>query len=124
MKKKIQHELFNFSFDIKKYYEVADLAISRAGSSALSELLYCKIPTIAVPLKSAADNHQEKNANYFEKKGYCTSIDEDEIDIKLFNFINLAYKDNTILENIKKKQSYHNDKFVLDNINNEIKDLL
>ncbi len=122
--KKIHNELFNFSFDIKNYYKVADLAISRAGSSALSELLHCKIPIIAIPLKSAADNHQEKNANYFEKKGYCVNIDEDEINIKLFNFINLAYKDKSILENIKKKQNYHNDKFALDNINNEIKYLL
>ena len=56
---------------LKNYYKVADLAISRAGSSALSELLHCKIPTIAIPLKSAADNHQEKNANYFEKRLLC-----------------------------------------------------
>ena len=120
----IESELFNFSFDITEYYQKADLAISRAGSSALSELLYCKIPIIAIPLESSADNHQKKNAKYFEKKGFCNHIEEEEIDIKLFNFINLAYKDNSILEKIIKNQNNHDDGDVFNNINKELKDFI
>ena len=64
----IQFELFSFSHDISKYYKLADLAITRSGASSLSELINLRIPFIAIPLPSAADNHQFLNANYFEKK--------------------------------------------------------
>jgi UDP-N-acetylglucosamine--N-acetylmuramyl-(pentapeptide) pyrophosphoryl-undecaprenol N-acetylglucosamine transferase len=40
----------------------ADLAISRSGAGALSELAVCGTPAILVPYPAAADHHQDINA--------------------------------------------------------------
>ncbi|MBM5801427.1 MAG: UDP-N-acetylglucosamine--N-acetylmuramyl-(pentapeptide) pyrophosphoryl-undecaprenol N-acetylglucosamine transferase, partial [Cyanobacteria bacterium K_DeepCast_35m_m2_023] len=40
----------------------ADLAISRSGAGALSELAACGTPAILVPYPAAADKHQDANA--------------------------------------------------------------
>jgi UDP-N-acetylglucosamine--N-acetylmuramyl-(pentapeptide) pyrophosphoryl-undecaprenol N-acetylglucosamine transferase len=43
-------------------YAVADVVVSRAGAMSVSELSVAKKPTIFVPLPSAAEDHQTKNA--------------------------------------------------------------
>ena len=43
-------------------YAVADVVISRAGAGAISELCIVKKPCILVPLPTAAEDHQTKNA--------------------------------------------------------------
>ena len=43
-------------------YAIADLVVSRAGALAVSELCLVKKPSIFVPLPSAAEDHQTKNA--------------------------------------------------------------
>lgn len=43
-------------------YAVSDLVVSRAGAIAVSELCLVKKPAILVPLPSAAEDHQTKNA--------------------------------------------------------------
>ena len=119
-KNQINYELFNFTFDIIKYYQQADLAISRSGSSALAELLNCNIPIIAVPLKTLADNHQYKNARFFEKEGYCILMEEQSINTELFNLLHSIYKDKSIINAIRQKQSKHKDKNVFNIIIKEI----
>lgn len=42
--------------------QVAEVVVTRAGMSALTELAYFKKPTVIIPI---ADSHQEKNAKYF-----------------------------------------------------------
>ena len=87
----------------------------------LGELINVNIPFISVPLPTSADNHQLKNAKYFEKKGYSFLIEEKEIDYKLFSLIKSIYKDNEFLGKIKAKQKLHSDKLVYKKIENEIK---
>ena len=67
-KAKIKFEIFNFSDNVLEYFSKVDLAITRSGSSMLAELTNANIPFISVPLPSSADNHQFKNADYYEKK--------------------------------------------------------
>ncbi|MFB0924648.1 MAG: undecaprenyldiphospho-muramoylpentapeptide beta-N-acetylglucosaminyltransferase [Vicingaceae bacterium] len=43
-------------------YAVADVVVSRAGAMSVSELSIAKKPAIFVPLPSAAEDHQTKNA--------------------------------------------------------------
>lgn len=43
-------------------YAVSDLVVSRAGAIAVSELCLVKKPVILVPLPTAAEDHQTKNA--------------------------------------------------------------
>ncbi len=53
---------FDFSNEIGKIYNSIDFAIARAGALTLAELETKKIPSILVPLPSAAGNHQYFNA--------------------------------------------------------------
>jgi UDP-N-acetylglucosamine--N-acetylmuramyl-(pentapeptide) pyrophosphoryl-undecaprenol N-acetylglucosamine transferase len=44
-------------------YEIADLAVSRAGASAVFELAAFGVPSIFVPYPHAADDHQARNVS-------------------------------------------------------------
>ena len=52
----------------------ADLAISRAGASALTELAISGTPAILIPFPHASDNHQEANANCAAELGAALVI--------------------------------------------------
>jgi UDP-N-acetylglucosamine--N-acetylmuramyl-(pentapeptide) pyrophosphoryl-undecaprenol N-acetylglucosamine transferase len=56
-----------FIDDMATCYARASLVICRAGASTLSELASVGRAAIFIPLPTAADNHQEKNARIFEK---------------------------------------------------------
>ncbi len=58
-----------FTNEIPALLHNADLAISRAGASALSELSVCGTPAILIPFPQAKDKHQDINAMYFAKSG-------------------------------------------------------
>ncbi len=120
---KINFELFSFTFDILKYYNSSNLVITRAGSSALAELLNCKIPIISIPLASSAENHQFRNAQYFMKKGFGIMVEEKDMEKKLFNLLQSIHKDKSRLNLIKANQYKHSDKNVFINIEKEIKKL-
>lgn len=51
----------------------ADLVVSRAGLSTLSELAALGKPTIIIPI---ADSHQEANAHYFQKQNAALVLHE------------------------------------------------
>lgn len=52
----------DFIYRIDLAYAIADIVISRAGAGAISELCIAEKPCILVPLPSAAEDHQTKNA--------------------------------------------------------------
>ena len=116
----VNHELFSFTFDILKYYNLSNLVITRAGSSALAELLNCKIPIISIPLATSSENHQFKNAQYFMKKGYGFIVEEKNIKNELFNLLQSIHKDKSVLNLIKKNQEKHSDINVFTIIKKEI----
>ena len=122
-KNNISYELFSFTFDILKYYNYSNLVITRAGSSALAELLNCEIPIISIPLASSSENHQFKNAQYFMKKGLGVMIEEKNIKNKLFDLIQSIYKDKSELNLIRENQKKHSDKNVFELVKQEIKKL-
>ncbi len=55
--------------DMAAFYRRADLVIGRAGAITVSELAAAALPSILVPLPTAADNHQFDNARHLEKAG-------------------------------------------------------
>ena len=116
-------ELFSFTDNILKYFLETELVITRSGSSVTAELINCNIPFISIPYPYAADSHQEKNANYFEKMGYSHSIKEKDVNNKLFPLIESFYKDKKLLNQIIEKQKKHSDKEVFSKINKVIKGL-
>ena len=121
---KIDSEIFNFSNQLTGYFSKIDFAITRAGSSMLAELLNCNIPIITIPLPSSADQHQLKNAEYFESKGYGFLVKEEDIDKKLFLLIKTIYKDKKLLNKIIIRQKEHSDKKVFKKILNQVKEMI
>ena len=118
-----EFELFNFTNNILKYFAKTELTITRSGSSVTAELINCKIPFITIPYPHAADLHQDKNAIYFEKKGYSLLVKETEVKEKLFSLIESFYKDKKLLKKIIEKQKNHSDKEVFSKINTVIESL-
>ena len=84
-KNKIDFKIFNFSENLTEYFIKTDLAITRSGSSVLAELTNANIPFIAVPLPSAADNHQFKNALFYHRKNFAFLLEEQDLNDKLLN---------------------------------------
>jgi UDP-N-acetylglucosamine--N-acetylmuramyl-(pentapeptide) pyrophosphoryl-undecaprenol N-acetylglucosamine transferase len=123
-KAKIDYELFNFTNNIKNYYDKANLVITRSGASALGELINIKIPFISIPLPTSADNHQFKNAAYYKKKGFGYLIDEAEINKQLYDLIKSFIKDETLIKNILTNQSQYSDKNIFKDINTHIKNII
>ena len=74
----IENKLFNFEENVFQYINEANLAITRAGASTLSELAFLKVPFIAIPYKFATDNHQLQNALHYEYNGCCWILKEQE----------------------------------------------
>ncbi|MDA1208766.1 MAG: UDP-N-acetylglucosamine--N-acetylmuramyl-(pentapeptide) pyrophosphoryl-undecaprenol N-acetylglucosamine transferase [bacterium] len=65
--------------ELQHFYAAADLALSRAGASALAELAANSIPTIVVPLRGVGHDHQKKNAEAAAESGGCIELDEDTL---------------------------------------------
>jgi UDP-N-acetylglucosamine--N-acetylmuramyl-(pentapeptide) pyrophosphoryl-undecaprenol N-acetylglucosamine transferase len=116
-------ELFNFTNNILEYFSKTELAITRSGASVTAELINCNIPFISIPYPHAADSHQEKNATYFEKKGYSVLVKEAEVEKRLFPLIESFYKDKKLLDKIIEKQKKYSDKETFMKINSVIKNL-
>jgi UDP-N-acetylglucosamine--N-acetylmuramyl-(pentapeptide) pyrophosphoryl-undecaprenol N-acetylglucosamine transferase len=57
----------------------ADLAISRAGAMGTAELLAWGIPSVLVPLPTAAADHQTHNARALDADGAAVALPESEV---------------------------------------------
>jgi len=68
-----------FFRDMAKVYGAADLLVSRAGATTLSELAVLGKPAILVPYPYAADDHQQKNAAYYAAGGGVLPFAEKEL---------------------------------------------
>jgi UDP-N-acetylglucosamine--N-acetylmuramyl-(pentapeptide) pyrophosphoryl-undecaprenol N-acetylglucosamine transferase len=90
----------------------------------LAELINVKIPFISVPLPSSADDHQLKNAIYYEKNRYSYLIEEKDLDKKLFKLLKSINEDRSLLSKISEKQNLYSDNLVYQIIDREINKLL
>lgn len=55
-------------------YKAADLVISRAGASSISELCLLGKPVILIPSPNVAEDHQTKNAQALSTKNAALMI--------------------------------------------------
>ena len=111
----IEYEIFTFTSKIINYYLKSNLVITRAGASVLGELINIKIPFIAIPLPSSADNHQYKNAEFYAKKGYGYLLEEKNIKNDLYHLIKSIFKDKKSLNNVLLNQRQYSTKKFLKN---------
>ena len=123
-KNHVEFHIFNFSDNVAEYFPKVNLAITRSGSSMLAELTNANIPFVSVPLPSSADNHQLKNAIFYERKKFCFLIQEKDLKEKLVNLIREINENHFILETIKKNQRQYSDKNVYNNIDHILKKII
>lgn len=65
-----------FLYEMDREMKAADLVVARAGATTLSELAAAGRPAILVPLPTATDDHQRKNAEAFARAGGALVLDE------------------------------------------------
>ena len=70
-------EVRAFIEDMPAQYQAADLVLARSGST-VAELAAAGRPSLLVPLPTAADDHQRKNADVFAKAGAAVMLLQSE----------------------------------------------
>ncbi len=73
----------DFIQSMDKAYKAADLVISRAGASSISELCLLGKPSILVPSPNVAEDHQTHNAMALVNKGAALIVKDIEAEEKL-----------------------------------------
>ncbi|MHA7056239.1 undecaprenyldiphospho-muramoylpentapeptide beta-N-acetylglucosaminyltransferase [Aquimarina sp. M1] len=63
-------------------YAAADVIVSRAGASSVSELCIVAKPTLFIPSPNVAEDHQTKNANAIVNNNGAKMLKESELDEK------------------------------------------
>lgn len=64
-------------------YAIADLVVARAGAMSISELCLVGKPCILVPLPTAAEDHQTKNARALSDRGAAVLVRDDRAEAEL-----------------------------------------
>lgn len=68
-----------FLFAMDREIKAADLVISRAGATTIAELTAAGKPAVLVPLPTAADDHQRKNAELLRDAGAVEVIEQKDL---------------------------------------------
>ena len=126
-KNHIEHELFDFDDKLLSKANNCDLAISRGGASAMSELSYLNIPFVAIPFPYAKDNHQYYNADFYKKNECCWLIMQKDINENnfkallenIFNDSNEYFSKKKNLSQLYKNNTWEKNKARITEIINE-----
>lgn len=96
----------DFISDMGAAYKAADLVISRAGASSISEFCLIGKPVILVPSPNVAENHQTKNAMALVNVDAALYVKDAEAPDKLLELaittVNDEQKLNTLSKNVLK----------------------
>ena len=87
-------KVLSFVDNMPYLYDKCDLIVSRSGAMTVSEILQFKKPSILIPFRFSAEDHQVFNAKYLEEKFAALLIQEKDLDCTL-----LSSKINEICEN-------------------------
>lgn len=101
-------------------YAAADIIISRAGASSVSELSIVGKPTIFIPSPNVAEDHQTKNAGAISDKNGAVLIKESELDIRFEDvfseIVNNEELQKELSENIKELAKPNATKDIVDEV--------
>jgi UDP-N-acetylglucosamine--N-acetylmuramyl-(pentapeptide) pyrophosphoryl-undecaprenol N-acetylglucosamine transferase len=68
-----------FLDDMPRRFEAADLVLARSGASTVAELAAAGKPAVLIPLPTAADDHQRKNADVMAQAGAARVLPEPDL---------------------------------------------
>ena len=99
-------KVLEYTEDIHTYMAKADLVVSRAGASTVSELIALRKPAILVPYPFATNNHQYENAKIIASFGCARLVSQnDDLEKNIYDELkDLIYKENLL----KMGQNYDN----------------
>ena len=104
-------KMMDFISSMDNAYAAADIVVSRAGASSISELCLLGKPCILVPSPNVAEDHQTKNAQALSTKDAAIFIADKEAKDKLIGVALKTVMDDAKLaslsENVK-KLAFHN----------------
>ena len=84
---KIDYEIQEFYKNIDEILSITDIAITRAGSGTINDLIRYRIPSIIFPLPHSIYNHQFFNAKYLADKNAAILMDETNFNLDKFTSI-------------------------------------
>ena len=94
----VEYKMIEYMNDLTTLIGAADLVISRAGATSVSEITALGIPSILIPLPNCPGNHQEENARFFEKNGSALLLPDHELScVSLSNKISYLLDNESIL---------------------------
>ncbi|PIP23986.1 MAG: UDP-N-acetylglucosamine--N-acetylmuramyl-(pentapeptide) pyrophosphoryl-undecaprenol N-acetylglucosamine transferase [Candidatus Nealsonbacteria bacterium CG_4_10_14_0_2_um_filter_38_17] len=70
--------------ELRNAYKISDLIVSRAGSGSIFEIAAVGKPSILIPLKESAQNHQIKNAYRYAEAGAALAVEEENLTPRFF----------------------------------------
>ncbi len=80
-------------------FAAADLVVCRSGAGAVAELAAAGKPAVLVPFPFAADDHQLRNAEAFERAGAAKLVlDRDFTGAKLFELVRALAENRDVLD--------------------------
>ena len=72
-------EVTSFISDMPAAFAQADLIVCRSGAGAVAEVAAAGKPSVLVPFPFAADDHQRRNAEAFERAGAARLVADKEM---------------------------------------------
>ena len=117
--------LMAFIEDMGAAYAAADLVVTRAGASTLSELILLNKPSIMVPSPNVSEDHQTKNARSLTDRDAAVLVKDVEAKEKLVD-VALAIltnpdRLNALREGISKIEKHDAAKEIVDEIEKNVK---
>jgi UDP-N-acetylglucosamine--N-acetylmuramyl-(pentapeptide) pyrophosphoryl-undecaprenol N-acetylglucosamine transferase len=95
----LEGEVRAFIDEMPAAFAAADLIVCRSGAGAVSELAASGKPSVLVPFPFAADDHQIRNAEAFERTGAAKLVlDRDWTGAKLFEMVTALAADREALD--------------------------
>ncbi|MFN3875359.1 MAG: UDP-N-acetylglucosamine--N-acetylmuramyl-(pentapeptide) pyrophosphoryl-undecaprenol N-acetylglucosamine transferase, partial [Flavobacteriales bacterium] len=82
-------------------YACADLAVARAGAITISELSAVGKPAILVPLPTAAEDHQTRNARALTDRGAAVLLSDADAPLRLGSVVTELARDARALERLR-----------------------
>lgn len=76
-------QIVPFLNNMDKVFAAADLVVSRAGASTISEIQYLGVPAVLIPSPNVAEDHQRKNAEALSSRGAAVTVLDSEAVEKL-----------------------------------------
>jgi UDP-N-acetylglucosamine--N-acetylmuramyl-(pentapeptide) pyrophosphoryl-undecaprenol N-acetylglucosamine transferase len=89
-----------FIADMAAAYRAADLVVSRAGASSISEFCLIGKPVILVPSPNVAEDHQTKNALALANRDAALYVKDSEAQEKLIPLAMQTVADDARLKNL------------------------